>query len=62
MAEIFNISTFKTKTNKKRVIEVWAEKKFIKRQNDWKGRLTLAHFGENCKKVKIEVAGPKKDE
>ena len=35
-------------------------KKFHKRQNDRKGRYTLAHFLENCKKVKIEVTGPKK--
>ena len=35
--------------------EVWPKKlsytKFHKRQNDWKGRYNLAHFGENCKTI-----------
>ena len=30
---------------------------FRKRQNDQKGRYTLAHFCESCKKVKNEVKG-----
>ena len=35
--------------------------KFHKRRNDQKGWNTMAHFLENCKKVKIEVPGPKKE-
>ena len=33
---------------------------FYKRQTDWKGHYTLAHFLENCKKCKFDVTGPKK--
>ena len=45
---------------KQQVLEVWATTKFHKRQNDRKGRYTMAPFRENWKKVKIEVTGPKK--
>ena len=34
--------------------------KFHKRQNDRKGRYTMAHFWKNCKKVKNEVTGTEK--
>ena len=34
--------------------------KFQTGQNYCKGQYSLAHFWENCKKVKIEVTGPKK--
>ena len=40
---------------KKKVIEVWATKKFHKRLSDRMGRYSLAYFWENCKKVMIEV-------
>ena len=49
MPEIFNFSTF----GKKGGLEVWATK-------IPKDRYTMAHFWVNCKKVKIEVTGPKK--
>ena len=50
MAEIFNFSAMKKKSIRNS----------HKRQNYRKGRYSLAHFLENCKKVKIEVTGPKK--
>ena len=44
MTEILNFTTIE---EKKQVLEVWDTKNFIK-------------FWENCKKVKIELTGPKK--
>ena len=58
MAEIFNFSIIEEKkTSSNRSLSY---KKFHKRRNDRKGRYSDAHFCENCKKVKIEVTGPKK--
>ena len=57
MAEIFNFSTIE---EKKRVLEVWATKNFIK--DEMTGRVDIVGciLEKNCKKVKIEVTGPKK--
>ena len=51
------ILTFE-KWRKKRVLDVWATK--FSQRNDRQGWYSLAHFWENCKKVKMEVTGPKK--
>ena len=56
ITEILTLQQLKKKTNFRGL----SYKKFHKRQNDRKGLYTLAHFCENCKKVKIEVTGPKK--
>ena len=56
MAEISNFSTIEQKKTSSRSLSY---KNFHKRQNDRKGRYSQGHFWENCKKVKIEVTGPK---
>ena len=54
MTEILSFTTIEEKK------KVLATKKIPKRQNDQNGQNTLAQFSENCKKVKIEVKGPRK--
>ena len=55
MAEIFTFSTIEEKTSSRSL----SYKKFHKRQNYRKGRYRLVHSWENCKKIRIEVRGPK---
>ena len=56
MMEMFKFTTIEEKTSSRKL--VLSYENFIK-DNDRKGQYTLAHFRENCKKVKIEVTGPK---
>ena len=53
---MFNFTTIEEKTSSRSL----SYKKNQKKQNDRKGGYTLTHFLENCKKIKIEIKGPKK--
>ena len=56
MAKILTFQQLKKKMSSRSL----SQKNFHKRQNDRKGQFSMAHFLENCKKVKIEVTRPKK--
>ena len=59
----FNPTTWRTSRTTSRwcwTQKVWATQSFIKKQNDRKGRYTLVHFSEKCKKAKNEVTETEK--